>query len=227
MIDIEKLEAVFGFEKPNIHLRNLCDTILAKKKNANYCCEYFNRYDHKKKVQAVLNKAKAPLIGQGFDYNIFNRSILRCVFYSLVSNNVSRIDNLEEIMLVLFPEELEKYSDDHKKFSFKKLCKEFPDRKISSVLQAIFDGECEFPKIQNLRDQIAHSTIDGIISNDALVHDEDDYFIDGKHTLSGEREKVADFVKSLNELLLKIEEQIFNCLLTHGKDCLQICRASI
>jgi len=221
MIDIEQLEKAFGFKNPHRALRDLYNTIIAKRKDADYCYEYLNRYGHRRKVQDVLYMYGEPdLVGQGFDYNIFNRSMLRCVFYSLVSNNVSRIDNLEEIMLVLFPEELEKYSDDHKKFSFKKLCKEFPDRKISSVLQAIFDGEREFPKIQNLRDQIAHSTIDGIISNDALVHDEDDYFIDRKHTLSGEREKVADFAKSLNELLLKIEEQIFNCLLTHGKDCL-------
>jgi hypothetical protein len=43
---------------------------------------------------------------------------------------------------------------------------------------------------------------------------------DTAYTLSGQQEAIADFAKNLNELLLKIEEQIFNCLLTHGKDCL-------
>ena len=96
----EKVEAAFDFKKPKIALRSLFSTILAKMKNADYCCEYLNRYKQKHQVQNALYTArelrKLNLIGQGFDYNIFNRSLLRCVFYSLVGNNVSRIDNLDQ-----------------------------------------------------------------------------------------------------------------------------------
>jgi len=220
MLNIEHIEVAFDFKKPKI--RNICETILARRKNASYCCEYFNRYNHKHKVQQALYAAREiDLIGQGFDYNIFNRSMFFCVFYSLVGNNVSRIDNLEDIMLVLFPEELKKYGSDRKLFSFQRLCEDFPGKNITSVLQIILEDHQGFSRIQNLRNQITHSTIDGVINNDTFVHDEDDYFINDKYTLSGGRERVADFAKSLNELLYKIEEQIFNCLMTYGKDCLK------
>jgi hypothetical protein len=220
-LEIDKLEAKFGFNKPVILLRNLYTTILARKKNANYCCEYFNRYYQKRKIQDALYAAKEPdLIGQGFDYNIFNRSLFRCVFYSLVSNNISRIDNLEELMLELFPDELSKYSGDAKSFSFKKLCEDFPDKNITSVLQTIFTDYYSFRKVQKLRDQMAHSTIDNILDNDPMLDEEDDFFITPDFTLSGKKEGVADFAKSLNELLSKIEDKVFNCLMTHGKDCL-------
>ncbi len=220
-LEIEKLETKFGFKKPNRPLRNLYETILARKKNANYCCQYFNRYLQKHKVQKALYYSEdSDLIDQGFNYNIFNRSILRCVFYSLVGNNVSRIDNLEEVMLELFPEELSKYTNNHKSFSFKKLCEEFPDRNITAVLQKTFDAHKSFTKVQKLRDQMAHSTIDNILDNKPMVDEEDDCYVNKDFTLSGEKESVADFAKSLNELLLKIEEKIFNCLMTYGKDCL-------
>ncbi len=219
MLNIERLEAAFDFKKPRI--RNICNTILARRKNANYCCEYFKRYDQKHEVQQVLYTATVSnLIGQGFDYNIFNRSILRCVFYSLVSNNVSRIDNLEEMMLELFPDELNKYTNDPKSFSFKKLCEEFPNKNITSALQDIFDEHHSFRKVQKLRDQIEHSTIDNILDNDPMLDEENDCFIKPDFTLRGEKEDVADFAKSLNELLMKIEDQVFNCLMIHGKDCL-------
>jgi len=221
MIDIEKLEAIFGFKKPNIALRSLCSTISAKMKNANYCCEYLSRYDQKLKVRDALRAAKElDLIGQGFEYNIFNRSMLRCVFYSLVGNNVSRIDNLEDVIFVLFREKLEKYVSDRKSFSFQKLCEDFPGKNITSVLQAILDDHQGFTRIQRLRNQMAHSTIDDILSNNPMLDEEDDCFINPNFTLSGKKEDVIDFAKSLNELLSKIEEQIFNCLMTHGKDCL-------
>ena len=220
-LEIEKLETIFGFDKPNKPLRNLYDTILARKKIANYCCEYFNRYYQKQKVQKALYDVKEPdLIGQGFNYNIFNRSILRCVFHSLVSNNVSQIDNLEKVMLELFPDELGKYRDDPKSFSFKKLCEEFPDKNITLVVQTIFYDHQSFIKIKRLREHIQHSTIDNILINDPGIHEEDEYFINPDYTLSGEKEFVADFAKSLNELLLKIEEKVFKCLMTYGKDCL-------
>jgi len=220
-LEIDKLEAKFGFKKPNNPLRNLYETILARKKNANYCCEYLNRYHQKRKVQKALYDSKElDLIEQGFNYNIFNRYILRCVFYSLVSNNVSRIDNLERIMLELFPDELGKYRDDPKAFSFKKLCEEFPGKNITLVLQAIFVDHHSFTKVKKLRERIQHSTIDGIFINDPGLHEEDDYFINPDYTLSGQKEAVDCFAKNLNGLLLKIEEQIFNCLMTHGKECL-------
>ena len=222
MLDIERLETAFGFKKPNISLRSLHDTILARTKNANYCCEYFNRYYQKHTVQNALYNTKEPdLVGQGFNYNIFNRSIFRCVFYSLVGNNVSRVDNLEKVILELFPEELDKYSSDPKSFSFKKLCEDFPCKKITLILQAIFGDHPGFTRIQALRQQIAHSTIDNILINDPNLHEEDDYYIHPDYTLSEKKEGVADFSKSLNELLFKIEEQIFNCLMTYGKDCLK------
>lgn len=168
MLNIECLEAVFDFKKPRI--RDICDTILARRKNATYCCEYFNKYDQKDDVQRVLfTTPESNLIGQGFDYNIFNRSILRCVFYSSVINNVSRIDNIEEVMLELFPDELSKYKNDRKSFSFKKLCEDFPNKNITSVLQTIFTDYYSFTKVQKLRDQMAHSTIDNILVNDPLL----------------------------------------------------------
>jgi hypothetical protein len=220
-LEIERLETTFGFKKPNIPLRSLYNTILARMKNANYCCEYFNRYYQKQKVQKALYDAKEPdLIVQGFNYNIFNRYIFRCVFHSLVSNNVSRIDNLEKVMLELFPDELNKYLSDPKSFSFKKLCEDFPNKNITSTFQSIFEDHHSFTKVQRLRDQMAHSTIDNILDNDPMLDEEDDYFVKPDFTLSGKKEIVADFAKSLNELLLKIEEKVFNCLMTYGKDCL-------
>ena len=220
-LEIERLEAKFDIKKPSIPLRSVYNSILARKKNANYCCDYFNRYCQKQRIQTALYKAQEPdLIGHGFDYNIFNRPLFRCVFHSLVSNNISRIDNLEKVMLELFPNELDKYVDDVKSFSFKKLCDDFPDERIALVVQAIFDDHQSFTKIQNLRDQMAHLTIDNILSNDPMLDEEDDLFVNADFTLSGRRESVADFAKSLNELLFRIEEQIFNCLMTHGKDCL-------
>jgi hypothetical protein len=215
MLNIEHLEAVFGFRRPRI--REICNTILARKKNANYCCEYFNRYKHKRQVQEAI-KGDPDLMGQGFDYNIFNRSILRCIFHSLVSNNISRVDNLEEMILELFPEELNKYTNDPKSFSFKKLSDEFPNKNITSALQDIFNYRSNFSKIQKLRDQMEHSTIDNILGNDPMLDEEDDCFIKPDFTLSGEREDVTDFAKNLNELLVKIEEKIFDCLMTHGKN---------
>ena len=221
-LDIDKLEATFCLKGPNKSLRSLYNTILARKKNANFCCEYFKRYLHKHKVQKALYDSKEPdLIVQGFSYNIFNRSILFCVFYALVSNNVSRIDNLESIFLELFRDELRKYANNPKSFSFKKLCEDFPDRKITAVLQKTFNYHKSFTKVQKLRDQMAHSTIDNILDNDPMLYEEDDYLIDPDYTLSGEKEDVVDFAKSLNELLLIVEEQVFNCLMTHGKDCLK------
>lgn len=53
-LDIEKLETLFDFKKPNRQLRTLHETILLRKKNANYCYEYFKRYGHKYKVQGAL-----------------------------------------------------------------------------------------------------------------------------------------------------------------------------
>lgn len=219
MLNIEHLEAAFDFKKPNI--RNICNTVLARRKSARYCCEYFSRYDQKQKVGRMLHTAiESNLIDQEFDYNIFSRAILRCVFYSLVINNVSRIDNLEEVILELFPDELSKYTTDPKSFSFKKLCKEFTDKNITSVLQNIYVDHHSFTKVQKLRNQMAHSTIDNILDNDPMLDEEDDYFVKPDFTLSGKKESVADFAKSLNELLLKIEEEVFNCLMTYGKDCL-------
>jgi len=219
MLNIEHLEAVFDFKKPRI--RDICNTILARRKNATYCCEYFNRYDQKHKLQRVLHKAQeSNLIGQEFDYNIFNRSILRCVFYSLVNNNVSRIDNLRDVMLELFPDELSKYTDDPKSFNFKKLCDDFPNKKITSILQGILDDHHGFTRIQKLRNQMAHSTIDNILMNDPGLDEEDECFINPNFTLSGRKEGVADFAISLNELLSKIEDKVFDCLMTHGKDSL-------
>jgi len=219
MLNIEHIEAAFDFKKPKI--RNIFETILARRKNANYCCEYFKKYEQKHKVGQVLRQAiESNLIDQEFEYNIFSRAILRCVFYSLVNNNVSRIDNLEEVMLELFPDELSKYANKPKSFSFKKLCEEFPDRKITAVLQQTFDDHKSFTKVQRLRDQMAHSTIDSILVNDPMLYEEDDCFVQSDFTLSGKKESVADFAKSLNELLLKIEEKVFNCLMTYGKDCL-------
>lgn len=221
-LEIDRLEAKFGFKKPNIYLRSLHETILARKKIANYCCEYFSRYNQKPKIRKALYYFKEhDLIEQGFDYNIFNRSILRCVFYSLVSNNVSRIDNLEEVILELFRDELGKYRDDPKSFSFKKLCEEFPDKNITLTLQKIFVDHLSFTKVKRLREKIQHSTIEGIFINDPGIHEEDDYFINPDYTISGQKEGVVDFAKSLNELLLKIEEQVFDCLMTYGKDCLK------
>ena len=124
-------------------------------------------------------------------------------------------------MLELFPDKLNKYINNPKSFSFKKLCEEFPDRKITAVLQAIVDDHHSFTKVQKLRDQMVHSTIDNILDNDPMLDEEDDYFVKPDFTLSGKKEDVADFAKSLNELLFKIEEQIFNCLMTYGKDCLK------
>ena len=220
-LEIERLETTFGFKKPNIPLRSLYNTILARMKNANYCCEYFNRYYQKNKVQKALYDVKEPdLIGQEFDYNIFNRPIFRCVFHSLVSNNVSRIDNLEKVMLELFPDELNKYLSDPKSFSFKKLCEDFPNKNITSILQAIFDDHQSFTKVQRLREQMVHSTIDNILGNDPMLDEEDKCFINPDFSHSGKKEVVADFAKSLNELLSKIEEKVFNCLMTYGKDCL-------
>ena len=100
------------------------------------------------------------------------------------------------------------------------MCEEFPDRKITAVLQKTFDDHKSFTKVQKLRDQMAHSTIDNILDNDPMLYEEDDCFVKSDFTLSGKKEDVADFAKSLNELLLKIEEKVFNCLMTYGKDCL-------
>jgi hypothetical protein len=123
-------------------------------------------------------------------------------------------------MLELFPDKLDKYTDDRKSFSFKKLCEDFPGTIITSILQAIFDDHQSFVKIQNLRNQMEHSTIDNILHNDPMLDEEDDFSITPDFRLSEKEEGVADFAKSLNELLSKIEEQIFSCLITHGKDCL-------
>jgi hypothetical protein len=219
MLNIEYLAAVFGFKKPQI--KHIYSTILARRKNADYCCEYLNRYDQKLKVQEALIAAKVhDLFSKGFDYNIFNRSILRCIFYSVVSNNISRIDNLEEMMLELFPDDLVKYTNNPKSFSFKKLCEEYPNKYITSALIVIFEKHLGFGKVQKLRNQIEHSTLNNILDNDPMFDEEDDCFIKSDFTLSGEKEDLADFAKSLNVLLFEIEEQIFDCLMTHGKNCL-------
>jgi len=120
----------------------------------------------------------------------------------------------------LLPDELGKYRDDPKSFSFNKLCEEFPGKNITLVLQAIFVDHHSFIKVKKLRERIQHSTIDSIFINDPALHEEDDYLINPDFTLSGNKEDVAFFAKSLNELLSKIEEKIFNCLMTYGKNCL-------
>jgi len=47
MLNIEHIEAAFDFKKPKI--RSIFETILARRKNANYCCEYFKKYEQKQK----------------------------------------------------------------------------------------------------------------------------------------------------------------------------------
>ena len=115
---------------------------------------------------------------------------------------------------------MNKYINDPKSFSFKKLCEEFPNKNITSALQNVFDDHHSFTKVQKLRDQMAHSTIENILINNPMLHEEDDFFVNSDFTLSGREESIAEFGKNLNELLFKIEEQIFNCLMTHGTNCL-------
>ncbi len=223
MINIEKLETLFSLKDPAKDSFNcLCSTILAKRKNVDYCFEYFKRYKQKNNLDQALHIAgrEFGLIGKGFNYNLFNRSMLRCIFYSLVSNNVSRVDNLEGIMLILFPNELKSYAEKPNSFSFQELCDKFSNSNLTLALKPILIDNHGFTNIQNLRNQMEHSTIDNILENDPLLDDEDDYFVNSKLTLSGGKESVADVAESLNELLLKIEEKVFNCLMTYGKDCL-------
>lgn len=223
MINIEKMEILFSLKDPAKDSFNcLCSTILTKRKNVDYCFEYFKRYKQKNDLDTALYIARRELdlIGKGFNYNLFNRSMLRCIFYSLVGNNVSRVDNLEGIMLILFPNELESYAENPKSFSFQELCGKFSNSNFTLALKPILIDNHGFTNIQKLRNQMEHSTSDNILENDPLIDDEDDCFVNSKLTLSGEKESVVDFAKSLNELLFKIEEQVFDCLMTHGKDCL-------
>ena len=225
MLDIEKLETLFSLEGPAKKTFNsLCSTILAKRRTVDYCFEYFKKYKQKKNLELALYYAtkEFDFINKEINHNLFNRYVFRCIFYSLVGNNVSRIDNLKEVMLELFPDELSKHTNDPKSFNFKKLCKEFPNKKITSILQAFFDDHHGFTRIQKLRNQMAHSTIDNILMNDPGLDEEHECFINPDFTLSGRKEGVADFAMSLNELLSKIEEQIFNCLITNGKDCFKV-----
>ncbi len=63
-LEIERLEAKFGFNKPVIPIRSLYNTLLARKKDANYCCEYLNKYHKKNKVlRALYGSNDSDLIG--------------------------------------------------------------------------------------------------------------------------------------------------------------------
>ena len=53
-LNIEQLEAVFGFKPPFIELRRLNNTINARKDNANYCYEYLKRYNQK--LSALIHR---------------------------------------------------------------------------------------------------------------------------------------------------------------------------
>lgn len=219
--NIEKITKSFAINHKQERTFNcLCHTIIAKRNNAIYCYEYFKRYKQKKAFQRALHFASKEfpccLTDSEFDYNIFNRSNFRCIFYSLVGNNISRIDNLEKVMFVLFPDDLIRYSD-QKVFSFDALCKDFQNTKITDALIPLFGKYSGLKNIQTLRNQMAHASMDDILKNDGLLHDEDTFEVNPSFTLSGNKEDIINFSERLNGLLFDIENTLFNCLLTHGK----------
>lgn len=147
--------------------------------------------------------------------------MFRCVFYSLIGNNVSRIDNLEEIILILFHQDLKNKYEDRKKFSFQAICKEIPKANISIKMQSLLDNNRGFKNIQSLRNQIAHASIEDILDHDPLLYDEDVFFVNPAFTLSETKEDIIKFSENINGLLKKIEDEIFNCLISYGKNCLK------
>jgi hypothetical protein len=222
--NVEKIETSLNLQGRHKNIfKCLCDTIIAKRKNAEYCYEYLKRYKQKKEIQKALYFASENclyLAGNEFDYNVFNRSIFWCVFYSLIGNNISRIDNLEGVMFELFPQKLSRY-DDRKEFSFYVLCKDFPEANIATILKPLFAKHSGLKNIQKLRNQMIHASVEDILHNDTLLHEEDAFYVNQNFTLSGNTENVIEFSRQLNDLLIEIENNLFVCLLNYGQDCLK------
>ncbi len=225
MLDIDSIVNIFELQlSAQRTLRTLYSTLEVKRRNVDYCLEYFRRCVHKNFVNQALysyNSTGLNLITEDFDYNLFNRPILNCVFYSLIGYNVSRIDNLEKIIILLFPTELQQYNDDRKTFSFAKLCSQFDSTNLIEILKPILTSNGNFKNIQELRNQMEHSSTENILINDTLCYNESDFFVDERFTLSTQKEHIVDFAQNLNVLLSTIEKELFRGIIAFGKDCLR------